>query len=369
MGNKLSFGGSKKDTSNLESGGERDTIQERTQLDLEEISEPYFPGARRSVTVLLAYKNEATYMIAGAGGRTISHFKIFKDSKEVHSDELPHQSSSISGLVYSDHLDCFLLLISDKIYQKGINSNPIQLFMDLSRFGKEFSSLVYSPIHRKLITPNPLLVIDMGAKRVDLNLGEPPDAFKLMDWKLFGKQQKQAVSLFMGGYLGLSTFNFEMRRQVAYYELQIEMIEEREEGVYSLAVGDDNSHVLVEILGHGRYSSRMMIFRVENCQIVKKAVFDSYAQDTIAKKIMSCCGCFGGHIMWIGFEFDSAAKGRALVYDYDSETGVLRELEGRRVDHDIPFLRSAQRVGESFFYASNEGKIWRLGITSEAIEK
>ena len=336
-------------------------VEDTLSLKVEVISKHNFQ--RDMSPEHLALKDETTYMIGGDD----YGYLLIKDKKEIYSHK-PSRLESVDGLVYVAHLDCFILLKSNKIYRKGIDDQAPQLLLDLGFIKERIFELRYSSLNKRLIIPtnSKLLIIDVVQKRVEFTV--PRSKIEsVFDLILFGKKQNQLILITDRGSISLFIINFEMKKLIALHHQKIELLKERSEGVACLGVSDDNKFVMVEIEkeeGDLSCSSRMIIFELKNHVLEMKSLLDVFS-----RKMMACCALSSfwsddSHVWWIGMEFGlaAAAAEKAKIYDYDVERRILREIEKMRVNHCSDLFFNMNRIGNSFYYPSSEGQIMRLSV-------
>ena len=107
----------------------------------------------------------------------------------------------------------------------------------------------------------------------------------------------------------------------------------------------------------------MIVFRVsEEEKLIEKSVLDVYNQEINFKSALEFYGYFGNHLLWTGPTFDYQKKTFVQVFDYDTESGELKELVEKRVKHEESNPHKMQRVGDEFYYTGNYGTLMRYWI-------
>ena len=328
--------------------------KEALSLEVEEINYHFEKGIieRR---ILLAFKSDSAYMVA-------CHFKglkVVEDHKEVFSGKLP-EFGGIIDLVYASHLDCFLFLIRNHIYRKDIDDQLPFLFIDLSSISidQRFSSLVYSKINRRLIgrTSSQFIIIDVDKKRVDFIINRG----RFFNFEVIGQKESGIISLVQRKYLSLLVISYQMRKILAFIQHKLDLIAERQERAVLFAVNDQNNLVLVELQAEDSYCSRMVLFEIKKNKFMKKAVLDVYTQRTGINYTLSCCGCFGDNILWIGLSHLSPVRVR--LYACNAKTWDLMELEEKRTDQSVDRLIKVKGIRNGFYFVSKGGKLMRLTV-------
>ena len=179
---------------------------------------------------------------------------------------------------------------------------------------------------------------------------------------LLGRQQNKVGSSFAGGFLSLFTFNYQMRRLVRHCRYKLDQTGEREELFISLAASDHGDHLLVAISDDHMNCTRMMVFCERSNNLVQKAVFE-LLEECPPNYCISFCEWVSDHLLWIGAEYGSQPSLRAKVYDYNLKSEQFRELEEKRVPHRADYLLEMVRMRDMFYYASRDGKVFRLKVT------
>ena len=312
----------------------------------------------------MALKNPETFMVLSDE----SGIHLIKNNIEVHSQTHPVEfGRALRGPVYITHLDRFLFLNSTKIYLKEINERPFYLWMDLSPHCKYVTFLGYSPMNERLIAlvssknSNKLLSINLDTKTVEIDLKQ-----KLVQAPknliIFGENENHLLVLNESGVLSWICLNYEMRKVLSSHFYKIGKMKNLREEARSMVVCDKNRFILVDLYKNLSYSSRMVLLEINRGKLTEKAVYDCFAENNNYKIALSCCGYFGGHILWIGLEFFSQTN-NAQIFDFDLETGELKELRDKRIGHEEYCPTEMYRHGNQFFYTGLNGKVMKLVLT------
>ena len=144
---------------------------------------------------LLGFKNPQSYAIGSDNG----WLKLREDSKTIASGKLSWNTQDIRGIVYIDHLNCYLLsYIQNAIFRKGIDDSPPYQFMTLSCGYRLGGCLNYSKVHKRLIVVNDrssISVVNLDRKRIELEIRRDQLDYNIEDLKLFGKRDNKIACL------------------------------------------------------------------------------------------------------------------------------------------------------------------------------
>ena len=228
-----------------------------------------------------------------------------------------------------------------------------------------FSCLKYSAINQRLLIKwgHEFLIINIEQKRVEFKVGDMIGR-SINRFQLFGEKENKIAS-FSGFYLSLLIFNHKMRKLVSFEQCGIGLNLSRHERMSALAVSDHNDFVLLAIKCRWVECDRVMIFEIRRNKFVLKATLKNKGIQDIRN--LSCCGYYGNHILWVGFESGARIE-RAIIYDFDTETKELRELREKRTQIQARAVKGVHRFGNDFYYTSCiqnrwiSGKIFRLWI-------
>ena len=170
------------------------------------------------------------------------------------------------------------------------------------------------------------------------------------------------VSLTHDGFIILYSLDFSKKRGVVSYfkhDLRPGRIDER---VISIAVCTKNEYVLVETGDSNIMTGRFILMVTEN-SLVKKGKDHDMNMAIGYYYALECCGYFGKHILWVGLpnnEPDYRGTLLAQVFDFDVESGKLKELERMRVNHQESAPNRLVRLGNKFYYTGDFGKLMSL---------
>ena len=310
----------------------------------------------------LGIKDQNAYLIATSGhGLT-----VIADGDELYSAALPEDNSFIYDIIFVPPLNSFLFAHANKLYIKEIDDKPPHPFIDLKydhqRPGACFR---YSTVRQRLIARKDrrsLIAINLKTRKVELELKSGVGCW-IEDYRIFGHQEDHIVAVSYDGHVVLFTLDPAQNRGLLS-QFEIGLSTEKHEQAMAIAVCDRSNYALVEIGGVGSYQcSRMIVLKLSGDVLVKTATLDKFNQDTniLFKYSLDCCGYAGDHILWVGLSWYG---GIVQVYDYDTETGVLKELEEMRVSHQEGSPYRLHKLGGKFYYTGSSGQLMCLSLAN-----
>ena len=310
----------------------------------------------------LALKDESSFMI----GTHHEGFKVVEKDNVLYSGKLPVGNVWLGDIIYVKPLNCYFIDHNDKLYRKDVDHHPPYLYMDVKCGYRVGASFIYSAINDRLIINKDwqnISAISLGTKTTEIEVEKNVGDF-IRDFRLFGEEEDRVVSATEDGHIILYRLDYAEKSGEVVAHSKIELIKDREEQPRSLSVCDQNQYVFVEIRKNGDpyICSRMMVFKITEDYLIKKATIDQSNENIGYKIALECYGYVGAHILWIGLSGNE--NGVAQVYDYDTESGLFRELEEKRVGHQEEDPTKIHRLGDKFYYTGEEGKIMRLILSN-----
>ena len=164
------------------------------------------------------------------------------------------------------------------------------------------------------------------------------------------------ISVTNDGYAIQYSLDYKQRRGVITHK-ELELENDYKNAV-SVAVCSKNQYFLVEI-GSSYYTSRMIILKLSiQGTLYQRASIDLYNQWVGEKYALESLGYIGRHSLWVGLSKER--DGFIQVYDFDTKTGELKELEEKRRGHgeECPFRLHC--LGDEFYYIGYLGKLMKL---------
>ena len=307
----------------------------------------------------LALKNKDSFLI-GTDGKG---FLLREDKVDLYTENGLGGSAALMDMVYVRPLDCYFIAYDGKLYRKGIDDKPPEVFMELQCGYRPGACLRYSPLRQRLVINKDfqnISVVNLSTKEIEIEV-EKEVGDEIMDFKFLNKDQNLVVSVTRSCHVVLYHLNFEENVGSVVNTLQEELIQERGECPRSIAVCQENHHLVVEI-GTTRFpfnSSRLLVLKVEEDKLIRKASLDVYEQKIGQKDALECLGCFSNHIMWVGL---SIFGGFVQVYDFDTDSNTISELEEKRVTHQDFNPVRIHRLGDEMYYIGNKARVRTFGV-------
>ena len=319
------------------------------------------PGFIGGDITLFGIKNPTSFLI-GTESRGV---KLIENGAQLFVGKLPVKYKSLRDIIYIPPLNCYFLNHHDKFYRKDINNKAPYLYIDVScslRYGGCFR---YSLLNHRLIISKDCLkisVINPKTRKVEVSINKNVGN-EVQDFRVFGEQRTKVVAVTMNGYVLLYSLSFGQKRGMLG-DSKIELMWERGESPKSIAVCEKNRFVLLG-LGQSSFpfiSSRMMIFQVYGDTLVQAAVIDHLYQDIGSKYSIDCLRYVGTHLLWVGLAFGK--NGPVQVYDYNTESGELKELEDKRISHQENMPFKLHRLNDKFYYTGLNGQVMSLSFSN-----
>ena len=321
----------------------------------------------RDVT-LLALKNPSSYLIATSG----KGLKLIENEVLVYSTylkDLGLHELNLDDAIYVESMNCYFFFYDEHLYRKDIDENRPYLYMRFQSYSRAGTNLVYSRVNESLLELNydtcSLDVIDLKNKKKEIEI-KHERLFTNYGRKLkvFGEKEDSVICFGKRGEVWLFKINYAEKVGSLASSYTIQLNYDRREKVCSVAVCDKGNLVLVEIGAKKKssiFSSRLVLLRVDKAgELLPEAVLDVFDQELRSKYTLECFGSFGRHIMWMGLSI--AKNGIAQVYDYDTETGDLKEVPGKRINHQEKNVYRIERFENDFYYTGKMGRLVKLAL-------
>ena len=344
--------------------------ERKLQIKIEQIEENIFP--KRSLS--FAFKNPLSYLILCRSG-----MKLIEDSTEIYSVSFPvvpllfpMPEDSFRGLrnvkdvIYVEHLGYYLCFCDCQYFRKDIDGNPPYPYTGEMPLGESGEKFRYSRLNQRLllVRNGQIHVFNFGSKRVELEiLRNEGLRYSLVDYKLVGRKENKLVYLTFEGSIYIFCLNFEMRKICSKqrYQVQIDFHQRKHENGVALEVCDQGKFFLVNIRSAVRNcTSRMIVFELRGHKLIQAADLDIRDEGHSIGLAMSFWKRIGKHLIWITL---SRRLGNALIFDFNGESGGLRELDGKRVRHKEFSPSKMCHFGDQFYFTGREGRISRLTLT------
>ena len=329
--------------------------EEDLEVTLEEVVDHSGPTIGLNYS-FLALKNSTSYAIA----TSIKRLFVVEDEAQAYSDRLYGSSKFLRDLVYIDHLDCYLLNQNNRIYRKKIDERVPSPFIRLHCGYERGRCLLYSKLNRRLIIPiqgKNIAVVNLERKQVEIQIKMQQRPY-IRDFKLFGRRENKIVWVVSGGSINRCSISYDLKKITTKSSSQLRLLQERNEVVSGLEVGEQGKLLLVGLESKNlNFSSRIIIFELKSRVIVPLTILDEVAQRLPTKKILSFFSCFGRHIVWACF-----SKSEARFYDFDLDSLNLKEIAEKRVDYGDEDPLKVVRISQDLYYVGKKGKLMKFGI-------
>ena len=193
----------------------------------------------------LAVKNPRSFMI----GTSSYGFKVIENLKEIHKSQFIGFYGVLSDMVYVDYPNCYFLLLGNKIYRKDIDENPPYKFLSTGSKLKPGAFFRDSKINKRILincTKRHVSFINRRGKFIEFSL--PRFCNKTFcDYKLFGEKEDRIVGINTIGFVAVFFLNLSRKKICLFYSLQMNLIEDKYESAFSLAVCTKNKFSWLEL--------------------------------------------------------------------------------------------------------------------------
>ena len=309
----------------------------------------------------LALKNPACYLIA----TMTKGLRLIDNTELLYSAKLPVSGEAwLNDLIYIKSKDCYLMNLNHKIYKKDIDRKPPTLLLDLKCGNRVGASFKYSEVHDRLIVNmywKRIGVVDLLHEKVEFTV-DLYSGTNITDFRVFGEWEDRVICITADGFIFLMKLNYPQKvGSIADFH-NMELIESRKEKGASVAVCKKDRFVFVEIGCQKEpfYCSRIAIFEITSGSLVKKVMVDRFQQEIVGKLALSCYSYIDNYIIWVGLA--GGEDGVAQVYSYETTSGVLKELEEKRVSHRELNPVKLNRYNKSFYYIGYRGNLMSLHL-------
>ena len=334
---------------------------EDLELEIEVIQQTQEEGVFVGDWTHLAMRNQNSYMTLTEEDGMV----LVEDGEDIYTGKFPTEEVPPLDIIYIEHFECYLMNFDDKVYRKDINDQPPYVYMNIHCGTRVGACFRYSKLHQRLIVNKDyenITAVNLHCKdfmiEVEKDVGED-----IYDFRVFGEQEDRIISITRDGYVVLYHLDYEKDTGCVKGHSKIELKEDRKEELTSVAVCEKGQFTLVEIGRHESefISSRMLVFKIEEDKLVKKASLDQFYLKMGQKFALECYGHVGTHVLWVGLTGNE--EGAAQVYDYDSESQELKELvENRELHEEYDPVKLVRLEKNQFCYAGNRGKVMSLSF-------
>ena len=305
----------------------------------------------------LAIKNPSSFMI----GTKSKGLVLIDDNKSVYASKLHRRHSWFRDMIYVKSLNCYFIDCGLSLYRKDIDEKPAYLYMKYVGGYREGACFRYSKINQRLIVNKgyeSLAAINLATKQIEIEV-KKSDGDCIRDFRIFGKRENQAVSLTKDALLEVFQFNYQTKTGKVISNFKIVLKAGRNESGVSIAVGGNNEYFLVE-LESGSICSRMLIFKLDQNNLVLKASIDQFGLGVAEKFALEYYGRVGRSIIWVGLSMKIG--GLFQAYEYDTYTEEIQEVTEKREIHWEKNPCRLNRLGKNFYFTGELAKIKKLSI-------
>ena len=330
--------------------------QDDLEVTLEEMADLSGPHIGLNYS-FLALKNSTSYAI----GTFCKGLKVMEQNQQIYSERFSGSQIYLYGLIYIDHLNCYLLCKGSKLYRKDIDGERPYFFMDLDcgeNFGKTFR---YSKLNRRLIVPKngtKLAVVNLARKQVDILVKVNQDHGFIKDFKIFGRKENKIAWITSNCLIHIYSVNSDLKKIVTKNTHVVKLIGRRPKKISFLEVCDQGKYLVAGFEDRSRMrSSRMSIFQFKGHSLNLLSILEEHDQEIASKSSCLFFGRYWNHLIWVVL-----SESTALTYCFNSESGDLRELVGKRVHHDEDFPLGLARKDQKVFFTGMKCKLMRFSV-------
>ena len=309
----------------------------------------------------LAMKNPTSFLVGtwGAG------LKLYENNCKIYSATLPEKEHWLKDIIYVKPLNGYIIAHDEKLYFKKIDSTPPSLFMAIRAGLRSGTSLRYSKKQQKLVISRDwkyISFINLMQRKVEFEMDKTVGD-SIIDFRLLSDADSRVAALTKDGHLVLYAVNYRLKSGYVLDSYNLGLKTERNECGLTLAACPESSYLMAEIgyIGRPGRSSRVAVFEInERKTLTMKAVINHGFEIVMSKYSLECYGYAGDHLFWVGLT--NSEEGIAQIYDYNTLTGQLSELVGKRVFHGEENPNRLVRLEDRFYYIGSKGKLMRLGL-------
>ena len=302
---------------------------------------------------LVALKNSKSFLI----GTNRKGVLLVEDEIQVFRGQLPVFNKPLKGIVYIPTLNSYFLIHDSNLYRKDINNKPPYLFLKINLYYGVGTSLAYSKINQRLIMANKqqnLLMFNFKRKKIEVQINH----FMGRNFRLLGAKEDRVVCVTWDGHVLLYSLNCSKKRGITAF-FQVELNVRRKEFGGCVAVCDKHELIFVGIGNSDSFlASRILVLKANEDKLANTASFDCYSEKIGLSYFLECLGYFGTSVLCIGMSY--AENGMVHVYEYDTETEELKDLEDKRVQHQEYCTLQLQRLNDRFYYTGFNGLLMSL---------
>ena len=336
---------------------ERDFDAENLQITLEVVKDHMEQGIIGGWSTFMAFKNLTSYAISSYN----SGLKVIEDDLEIRSEKLPGKRE-LDGIIYVENLNCYLLYLNNCIYRKDIDDNPAYVFME-GVFSDPISSdsFKYSTLNQRLILPkngSDIAVVNLERKQIEIQIVRD-QLSKIQDLKVFDGSENRICFLAEDGVIEFFSLNFELKKVCSTSRYQVRFLEDRIEVGKSIALCGQAKHLIAGLNNKYDSRSRILVFKINDRSLTQLKILAEWEMRLCSTLGLDFLKQIGTHILWISTFRDSR---NFYIYDLNTETGEVKDLDSHRVKHEDYNPRITHDSQGCLCYVGFAGIIRRLRV-------
>ena len=331
------------------------------EIEVKKLNQHYESGFIGDNRTLLAFKDLNNYAIGTSDGG----FAVVEDSLEIHSDRPPgHFGGELRDIVYIAYLNCYLFNHEDQIYRKDINQSPAYLYLPICSESRVGACFGYSKLNQKLIIPSldaKISVIDLNRERLEFQISAKIGQIgSIRDLRIFGSSENRIIFITRKGWICIYYLNYSLRKVIGHHRSRIEGVRGETEEGYALSVSENNRYILASLITSVvDRRSRLFLYEIRSHSLLKLAVLEDKSCGIGIQGALEFWGRVGAHFLWVGL---SERVGFVQLFDFDAESGELKELAQKSVSHQEFSPRKMCRLGNNFYFTGGDAKIMQLSF-------
>ena len=182
---------------------------------------------------------------------------------------------------------------------------------------------------------------------------------------MFGLEENKIVCLDQLGEILICSINYDLkkitRKRRNKVELKRDLARFKFESLVSVSASGQGKYLVVRKRVKKSFDkSTLMLFEVKGCSLVQLATLQQKGHPGWRKRTFGFWRWVGKHALWVALE--DSLGGDVQLYDFDTDSGRLRELVNQRVSHQEKKPSILQVSGDKLFYTGNLGFVIALSL-------
>ena len=320
---------------------------------------------KRPFVTSLAMKDHKSFMIFASDWS----FRVIENGVQIHLGTLilsgENNPNNILSIIYLKQYNSYLFSTDGgEIWKKDIDDKKAYILIDQLRCPIFLS---YSELDQKLIfsdNDNLIVCFDFSSKNKELEVSLP-EGLVIEYFRPHGVGQNRVVSVTDKGHIYFVEFKYGKKQGEIIRVHSIELNEERRELVETAELSSDEKYLLVQIFDQPPIHSysRIVVFSINDNSITLKAEVKKDSGPYLSgNSAISCVGYFQNNLVFVGLSPSFIREGFAQLYAYNTENEELEELEEARVSHGEVRPSRMVKLGSSFYYTGEKGKVMKLTV-------